>query len=145
MGGSYGGYMTNWLSVKSADRFACFISQAGIFDLNSFYLTAGNPKFYTDLQIFGYDGDVTKFSDLSKYSPSAYIANAKKPMLITHGGKDTNVPIDQGLAAYTAHQYRNITSKFLYFPNEGHGVLDSANIVVQIDTYLEWFNTHTKA
>ena len=144
MGASYGGYMTNWLSGKSPERFACFITHAGLFDLDSMYLTGPFGKFDKDLEFTAPGSKDVGIPDLSKYSPAKYTNNWVKPTLVSHGGMDTNVPIDQGLAAFTALQYRNITSKFLYFPTESHVVADPPNVAVQIDAYLDWLNTYTK-
>ena len=144
MGASYGGYMTNWLSVKSPERFACFITHAGLFDLTMSYLTMGTQTVYNDYQFRQPGSDFHSVADFSKYSPSKYVKNWAKPMLISHGGKDVNVPTDQGLAAFTALQYSNITSKFLLFPTEAHIVADPPNIIVQINTYLDWLNNYTK-
>ena len=143
-GYSYGGYMTNWLSGKSPKRFACFITHAGIFDLDTLYLTGAFAKEGNDRDFVGLDANVSGISDLSKYSPSKFVANWKVPTLVSHGGQDFTVPTDQGLAAFTALQYENISSKFLYFPNEGHGVSNPANVVVQTNAYLNWLNTHIK-
>ena len=144
MGPSFGGFMTNWISVQRPERFACFITHAGYFDLNFSYLTMGLPKYYNDHQLRKPGYDFNSVVDFSKYSPSAHIKNLAKPMLISHGGKDTNVPTDQGLAAYTALQYRNIPTKFIHFPDEGHVVKHPGNFAVQFNAYLDWLNTYAK-
>ena len=143
-GASYGGYMTNWLSGKSPERFACFITHAGVYDLASTYLTSPFGKTDDDKEFVGLDANVSGIPDFSKNSPSTLLSKWSKPALVSHGGKDFTVPTDQGLAAFTALQYKNITSKFLYFPTEGHVVGDYANVAVQINEYLDWLNTHTK-
>ena len=104
----------------------------------------GTQSVYNDQQLRQPGSDFHSVADFSKYSPSKYTKYWVKPMLISHGGKDVNVPTDQGLAAFTALQYSNITSKFLLFPTEAHVVADPPNVIVQINTYLDWLNNYTK-
>ena len=64
-------------------------------------------------------------------------------MLVVQGGKDFRIPLDQGLATFTALQRRGIESRFLYFPDENHWVLKPQNSVQWHATVFDWLDEHT--
>jgi dipeptidyl aminopeptidase/acylaminoacyl peptidase len=67
-----------------------------------------------------------------------------KPMLVVHGGKDYRVPMEQGMAAYTAAQLRGVPSQFLYVPDENHWVLKPQNSVMWYATVEAWMERWLK-
>ena len=66
-------------------------------------------------------------------------------MLVVQGGKDFRIPLEQGLAVFTALQRRGIPSQFLYFPDENHWVLKPQNSVQWHETVLAWIKKWTVA
>ena len=135
LGGSYGGYMMNWILGAWPDRFKCIVSHAGIVDNRSmYYMTEelwfeewehGGPEYQNPA---GYGRD----------NPVDLVQNWKTPTLVIAGGKDFRVPYTQGLGVFTALQRRGIPSEFLYFPDENHWVLKPADSVEWYETVLAW-------
>jgi dipeptidyl aminopeptidase/acylaminoacyl peptidase len=63
-------------------------------------------------------------------------------MLVVHSQQDLRIPVEQGIAAFTALQRKGIESKFLYFPDENHWVLKPANSLLWHDTVNAWLRQH---
>jgi dipeptidyl aminopeptidase/acylaminoacyl peptidase len=63
-------------------------------------------------------------------------------MLIVHSQQDFRIPVEQGIAAFTALQRKGIESKLLYFPDENHWVLKPQNSVLWHDTVNAWLKEH---
>ena len=139
-GGSYGGFMVNWIAGHS-DRFKALISHAGVFDLESMYFTT-EELWFAEWEFGG-----TPWGNPDHYrerSPSTYAANFKTPTLVIHGALDFRVPDAQGLGMFTALQRRGIESRYLFFPDEGHWILKPANRAVWWREMLGWLETHLK-
>jgi dipeptidyl aminopeptidase/acylaminoacyl peptidase len=64
-------------------------------------------------------------------------------MLVIHSEKDFRIPVEQGIAAFSALQRRDIPSEFLTFPNENHWVLKPQNSVLWHDTVNAWLKRWT--
>ena len=133
-GGSYGGYMVNWL-LGHSDRFRALVSHAGVYDLKSFF--GATEELWFPLWEFG-GAPWEKPEMYEKWSPSAAAAKFRTPTLVIHGQKDYRVPVEQGMALFTALQMQDVPSRFLYYPDEGHWILKPANSVLWYDTVLGW-------
>jgi dipeptidyl aminopeptidase/acylaminoacyl peptidase len=141
LGGSYGGFMMNWIEGNWPDRFRCIVNHDGVFDQRMMYYSTeelwfaewenGGPQFENPQ---GYE----------KYNPVDFVSKWQTPMLIVHGERDFRIPYTQGLAAFTALQRRGIDSRLLLFPDENHWVLKPANSVEWYQTVLGWLDTHLK-
>ena len=59
-------------------------------------------------------------------------------MLIIHGAQDFRVPLEQGLAAFTAARRQDVPARLLVFPDEGHFVLRPSNAIVWWNTIYDW-------
>ena len=70
--------------------------------------------------------------------------NFRTPTLVSHGEIDYRVPVNQGLELFTALQRRNVPSKLLLFPDEGHWVLKPRNSQLWYRTVLDWIDAHAK-
>jgi dipeptidyl aminopeptidase/acylaminoacyl peptidase len=141
LGGSYGGYMMNWIAGQWPDRFKCLVSHDGIFDNRSMYYSTEELWFPE----WEYGG--TEYHNpaaYAKHNPIDYVVDWKTPTLVIHGQLDYRVPVSQGLAVFTALQRQGIPSEFLYFPNENHWVLKPADSIQWYDTVLEWMNRWTR-
>jgi dipeptidyl aminopeptidase/acylaminoacyl peptidase len=65
-------------------------------------------------------------------------------MLVIHGEKDFRVPVTEGMQAFTALQLQGIPSRFLYFPNEGHWVLEPQNGILWHRVFFEWLGRYLR-
>ncbi len=139
-GGSYGGYMVNWL-LGHTDRFRAFISHAGVFDLRSM---AGETEELW-FPLWEFKGMPWQNPDLyAKWSPSYFVENFKTPTLVIHGELDYRVPVGQGMQLFTSLQMQKVPSKLLLFPDEGHWVLKPMNSVLWYNSFLDWIGEWTK-
>ncbi|MGH6782215.1 MAG: prolyl oligopeptidase family serine peptidase, partial [Sphingomonadaceae bacterium] len=126
LGGSYGGYMMNWIAGQWPDGFKCLVTHAGVFDARA--MAYETEELWFDEWEHGgpYFENPAEFE---KWNPVNHVAAWKTPMLVIHGEKDFRIPYTQGLATFTALQRRNIPSELLVFPDENHWVLKGANSV----------------
>jgi dipeptidyl aminopeptidase/acylaminoacyl peptidase len=135
LGGSYGGFMTNWIAGMRPDRYRCLVSHAGVFD-------ARMMSYATEEQWFDlWERKGTPFEkpeNFERDNPVTLVGRWKTPMLVIHGQLDYRIPVEQGIATFTALQSRNIPSRFLYFPDENHWVLKPANSILWHDTVNAW-------
>ena len=141
LGGSYGGFMINWIAGQWPDRFKCLISHDGIFDQRSMYYST-EELWFPEWENGG--PEYANPAGYAKFNPADDVARWKTPMLVIHGQLDYRVPYTQGLALFTALQRRGVPSEFLYFPDENHWVLKPANSIQWYDTVLGWMNRWTR-
>ena len=141
LGGSYGGYMMNWIAGQWSDRFKCLVSHDGIFDNRSMYYST-EELWFPEWENGG--PEYVNPAGYSKHNPIDYVDRWKTPTLVIHGQLDYRVPYTQGLAVYTALQRRGIPSEFLYFPDENHWVLKPADSIEWYDTTIGWLNRWTR-
>jgi dipeptidyl aminopeptidase/acylaminoacyl peptidase len=139
-GGSYGGFMVNWLAGHT-DRFKALISHAGVFDLTSKYGTT-EELWFPEWEFGGPPWE--KPEHYRERSPSAFVANFKTPTLVIHGALDFRVPDAQGLGMFTSLQRRGVPSRYVWFPDEGHWILQAQNRVVWWNEVLGWLDKYLK-
>ncbi len=139
LGASYGGYMVNWIAGQWPDAFRCLVSHNGIFDLRSMAY-ATEELWFTEWEMGGTPFDSPEAYE--RHNPVNHVAKWKTPMLVIHGGQDFRVPLEQGLATFTALQRRGIESKFLHFARENHWVLGPSNSLQWYDAVLDWLDAH---
>ena len=135
LGGSYGGYLTNW-TITHTDRFRCAVTHAALWDLTPF-------RGATDSAVaweyeFGHPRENRDF--YVKWSPATHADAIVTPTLVIHGEKDFRVPVGEGLAIYTELQRLGVPSQLLYFPDENHWILKPGNISLWYDTVLAWLD-----
>lgn len=123
MGGSFGGYMSNWIGTQT-DRFAAIITHASLYRLSAFHGTTDYPAFWAHDMGIRPDQDEAEFD---KYSPHKFVDNWKSPVLIIHGERDYRVPISEGLMLFEDLRRREIDAKLLVFPDENHWILKPRN------------------
>jgi dipeptidyl aminopeptidase/acylaminoacyl peptidase len=139
-GGSYGGYMINWLEGHET-RFNAVVSHAGVFNLESMYGTTEELWFPE----WEYKGTPwTNREMYVKWSPHQYAKNFKTPMLVVHGAYDFRVPESQAFELFTTLQRMGIKSKFLYFPDETHFVSKPQNAKLWWNTIFDWFENNKR-
>ena len=139
-GGSYGGFMVNWIAGHS-DRFAALISHAGVFDLTSMYGTT-EELWFAEWEFGGPPWEGSKI--YLDQTPSAFIGNFKTPTLVIHGALDFRVPDAQGLGMFTALQRKGVPSRYVFFPDEGHWIAKPANRVVWWREVHDWLDKYLK-
>jgi dipeptidyl aminopeptidase/acylaminoacyl peptidase len=122
MGGSFGGYMANWVAGHT-DRFNAIVTHASLWALDQFGPTT-DASFY-------WEKEMTPEMALAN-SPHAHVGNISTPMLVIHGDKDYRVPIGEGLRLWyellsksqlPAGPNGETEHRFLYFPDENHWIL----------------------
>ncbi|MGH9766709.1 MAG: prolyl oligopeptidase family serine peptidase [Blastocatellia bacterium] len=144
MGGSYGGYMTNWV-VTQTDRFKAAVASASLSNLISFYSTS----LYQDLIHAEFNGHPWEnggdnFDLLWDRSPLKHIKKAKTPLLLIHGENDHDVHITQAEEMYTAMRMRGVECVFVRYPREGHGLREPRHREDSLARTLQWFDRFLK-
>ena len=143
-GGSYGGFMTNWI-IGHTDRFCCAATQRSISNWVSFYGTS-------DIGIlFGeYQTDATVFDNPEKMwqqSPLKYAKNFVTPTLIIHSDCDYRCPISEGFQLYTALKERGVDSRMVIFKGENHDLSRTGKPLHRVRRLTEisdWFAKYAK-
>lgn len=135
-GGSYGGYMVNWM-LGHTQRFKALVSHAGVFDLRSMAAET-EELWFVKWEFRGMPWDNPEM--YARWSPSYFVKEFKTPTLVIHGEQDYRVPAGQGLQLFTALQSMNVPSKLLLFPDEGHWILKPQNSVLWYSEFLAWMN-----
>jgi len=118
-GGSYGGFMTNWI-VGHTDRFRAAVTQRSVVNLASFFGTSDIGWDFADDHF-----DTTPWDDPERYafhSPITYVKNIKTPLLILHSDWDLRCPIEQGEQLYTALKYMKREVEMVRFEGQSHGL-----------------------
>jgi len=137
MGGSFGGYMANWIAGHT-DRFLAVVSHAGLWDLNQFSGTTDAPSYWR--KIFGHPlGQPERYL---ANSPSQHVGQISTPMLVIHGDKDYRVPVGEALRLWYDLQYQAKDVKYLYFPDENHWILKPGHVTVWYETVLAFLAHH---
>ena len=143
-GGSYGGYMVNWIEGHNNDprvKFSALVSHAGVYNLTSMY-GATEELWFPEWEFKGMPW--TNPEMYARWSPHMFVKEFKTPMLVIHGELDYRVPIGEGLQLFTALQRQGVESRLLVYPDEGHWVLKPQNSELWYNTVLEWFDNHMK-
>ncbi|MEV3978923.1 prolyl oligopeptidase family serine peptidase [Nonomuraea sp. NPDC049758] len=135
MGGSFGGYMANWLAGHT-DRYQAIVTHAALWNLDQFAGTTDSSLYWQ--REFGEPGS-ERYDQLS---PHLGLGKITTPMLVIHGDKDYRVPIGESLRLWWDLQRTDVESKFLYFPDENHWILKPGNIVAWYETVLAFLAQH---
>jgi dipeptidyl aminopeptidase/acylaminoacyl peptidase len=141
-GGSYGGYMADWIATHT-DRFKAIISHAGVYDKVSMYAT--EELWFEEHDLQGTPWGAPE--NYKKWAPSNYagdLGKYKTPTLVIAGERDYRVPYTQSLEFFNSLQRQGVPSKLLIFPDEGHWVLKPQNSQLWYKTFLDWLTTYVK-
>ncbi len=140
MGGSYGGFMTNW-AIGHTNRFRAAISMFGIFNLQTDYANSDFPRW--DYEYLG--GWYWEVPELyRRLSPGTYVQNIQTPTLILHGDADNNTFISNSKEMYQALRHRGVTVQFVHYPREGHGVREPNHKLDEVRRSLAWMDHHLR-
>jgi dipeptidyl aminopeptidase/acylaminoacyl peptidase len=137
-GGSYGGYMANWIAGHT-NRFKALVSHAGVFNLESMY-GATEELWFTDWEMGGpWWNDTAMRTQYRVNSPHLFAKNFRTPTLVIHGELDYRVPYTEGLSLFTALQRQGVPSRLLVYPDEGHWILKPQNHRLWMNEVNAWF------
>ena len=139
VGASFGGYSVYWLAGNHDKRFSAFVSHCGLFNLESWYGTT-EEMFFANWDLGGPYWDKNLQEEYKKFSPHTYVEKWDTPIMVIHGEKDYRVPIGEGMQAFQVAQLKNIPSRFLYYPEEGHWVLQPQNGVLWHREFFRWLD-----
>lgn len=143
-GGSYGGFMTNWI-IGHTDRFKCAATQRSISNWLSFYGTS-DIGYYFALDQGGTEFKSDKdFEKLWFHSPLKYISSMKTPTLIIHSSKDYRCPVEQGYQLLTALKHKKVETKMVMFHNETHELSRSGKPkarMVRLNEITSWMDKY---
>jgi dipeptidyl aminopeptidase/acylaminoacyl peptidase len=142
-GASFGGYSVYWLAGNHQKRFKAFIAHCGVFNLESMF-GATEEIWFSNWDMKGAYWQEPRPESYSRFSPHLFVKNWDTPMLVIHNDKDFRVPLTEGLQAFTAAQLRNVKSRFLYFPDEGHWVLKPQNSVLWNRVFFDWLGQNLR-
>jgi dipeptidyl aminopeptidase/acylaminoacyl peptidase len=139
-GGSYGGFMTNWI-ITQTPRFKGAVAVASLSNLISFYSTS----LYQDLihaEFGGFPWD--NFELLWQWSPLRYVRQVQTPTLFIHGENDNDVHITQAEEMYMALKRRGVETVLVRYPREGHGLREPKHRIDALERTLNWFDRYVK-
>jgi acylaminoacyl-peptidase len=140
LGGSYGGFMVNWIAGNWNGPWKCLVNHDGIFD-NRMMGYSTEELWFSEWENGG-----TPYANpqgYEQFNPVNHVADWSKPELVIHSQKDYRIPVEQGLATFGALQRKGVPSQLLYFPNENHWVLKPQNLVQWHDTVFGWLDKWT--
>jgi len=141
-GGSYGGFMTNWV-VGHTDRFKAAVTQRSISNWLSFYGVSDIGYTFTEREILGNPWKDTE--KLWKHSPLAYVENVNTPLLIIHSENDMRCPIEQGEQFYVALKKLKKEVEMVRFPGSNHELSRGGKPVLRVarlNHIVRWFDNH---
>lgn len=144
-GGSYGGFITNWI-IGHTERFKAAASQRSISSWISEFGITDIGYFFVDDQ----NGGATPWNnveELWRSSPLRYADKVKTPTLFLHSAEDFRCSIAEGLQMFTALKYHGIESRLIMFRGENHELSRSGkpkHRIRRLKEITEWFDTHLK-
>jgi dipeptidyl aminopeptidase/acylaminoacyl peptidase len=143
-GGSYGGYMTNWI-IGHTDRFKAAVTQRCVSNLISMW---GSSDFnWVFQEVFGDESPWENFENYWRQSPLKYIGNAKTPTLVIHSEQDLRCAVEQGEQVFVALKKLGIDTEMVRFPDEPHGLSRAGRTdrrIERLKHILRWFDRYLK-
>jgi len=143
-GGSYGGYMTNWI-IGHTQRFKAAVTQRSVSNFISMY---GSSDFNW---AFEYElGNKPPWEDFKNYwrqSPIKYIGNARTPTLVIHSEDDLRCAVEQGEQVFIALKKLGVDTEMVRFPEEPHGLSRGGRTdrrIERLKHILRWFDRYLK-
>jgi dipeptidyl aminopeptidase/acylaminoacyl peptidase len=137
-GGSYGGFMTNWV-VGHSNIFKAAVTLRSISNFVSDEGTRDGA--YGHKRDFG-GGVFENFEYYWNQSPLKYAKNVKTPTLILHSDNDFRVPLEQGEQWFRALRLYGVTSELVIFPRENHNLTrtgEPKHLVESLNWQIYWF------
>jgi dipeptidyl aminopeptidase/acylaminoacyl peptidase len=143
-GGSYGGFMTNWL-IGHTDRFKAAVTDRCVTNLASMF---GASDLGWSLGDDDFEGVPWEDLDrLMQHSPLTFVKNIHTPLLIIHSEQDLRCGIEQAEQLFTALKYLDREVRFVRFEGQSHGLSRGGHPKLRLERLrhgLDWFETHLK-
>lgn len=143
MGGSYGGYLTAWLTTRT-QRFAAAIVERGFLDPVSF-VGSSDIGWFFGLEYLGDPRGADGGAAVAAQSPMAHVDAVRTPTLVIHAENDWRCPVEQGQRWFVELKRREVEAELLLFPGEGHELTRSGrprHRVQRFEHVLRWWATH---
>lgn len=141
-GGSYGGFMTNWI-ITHTNRFAAAASQRSIANWISFMTTSDIGEDFTKDQ---QNGDIWQnYEKLWWHSPLRYVDHCKTPTLFIHSNEDYRCPYSEGLQMYSALCMHGVDTRLCMFKGENHELSRGGkprHRIKRLQEITNWMNQH---
>ena len=143
-GGSYGGYMTNWI-IGHTDRFKCAVSQRSISNWISKFGTTDIGYYFNADQ-----NQATPWINHDKlwwHSPVKYADKAKTPTLFIHSEEDYRCWLAEGLQMFTALKYHGVDARLCMLRGENHELSRSGkpkHRIKRLEEITNWFEKYLK-
>lgn len=145
IGGSYGGYMTNWI-ISQTNRFSAAVSMYGIFSFFTDFSNSWQPIF--EKMYFGYyywERPIDMNHLWVNRSPAFYVLNIQTPVLILQGDQDQYTNLANSQEMYQALKTLGKTVEFVVYPREGHGIRNEPQHYLNaLNRGLTWFKKYLK-
>ena len=136
MGGSYGGYIANWIAGHT-DRFQAIVTHASLWTLEAITTSDEAQYFHREF------GDLAERPERwAANDPARHAGRIRTPMLVIHGDRDYRVPISNALWMWSDLVRHGVEAKFLYFPDENHWILTPGNATVWYETVFAFLGRH---
>lgn len=140
-GGSYGGFMTNWI-VGHTDRFKAAVTQRSISNWVSFRGVSDIGYYFSDWQI---KADFNDIETMWHHSPIKYVDQMNTPLLILHSEHDYRCPVEQGEQLFIALKYKKKETRFVRFPAADHNLSRTGKPslrVERLEHLTSWFDKY---
>ena len=144
-GGSYGGFMTNWLTARHPGRFKAAVTDRSICNWFSFFGASDIGPRFVRLELGAEPWN--RPEALWQKSPLSLVHQVQTPTLVVHSEQDHRCPIDQGETWYTLLLQKGVPTRFFRVPEEGHELSRGGRPdrrIARLEAYLEWWNTYLK-
>jgi dipeptidyl aminopeptidase/acylaminoacyl peptidase len=145
LGGSFGGYMTNWIAGHTT-RFGAIVTHAGLWALDQQHTTTDAANWKS--RLFGTPADHPQW--YAENSPHNFVDNIVTPMLIVHGNSDYRVPVSEALRLWWDLVSRfdgeptELPHRFLQFTGENHWILSPGNALLWWETVQGFVDDHLR-
>ncbi|KAJ2755255.1 dipeptidylpeptidase [Coemansia pectinata] len=136
LGGSYGGYMANWINGNT-DRFRALVAHDGQFNVVAGYYST-DELWFIEHDLGGAPFTAAGRAEYEKHNPERLADKFKTPTLFIHGANDFRLTLEQSLAPWTLLRRKGIPSRLVYFPDEDHWVSKMGNSMRWYEEVFKW-------
>jgi dipeptidyl aminopeptidase/acylaminoacyl peptidase len=139
LGGSFGGYMANWVAGHT-DRFDAIVTHASLWNLEAFHGTTDVGPWWEN----EFGDRYTEPERYREWSPHRFVGDIRTPMLVIHGERDFRVPVSEGVSLWTDLRRHGVEARYLHFPDENHWILKPQHTRLWYATVLAFLDHHVR-
>lgn len=143
-GGSYGGFMTNWI-IGHTNRFKAAASQRSISNWLSFFGTSDIGYVFMNDQT---DSDLWQSPEKAwNASPLKYANKCQTPTLFIHSDEDYRCPLEQGMQMFSALRIHGVPARMCIFKGENHELSRGGkptHRIRRLKEITQWFDHYLK-